>query len=299
MTVQTRELLLGLLRDIETESPEALRVSTSVRKLFRPLGGELLDEILRVNEFTILLQFDLSCLFSDFIIHEHKPRAHVYARFLILTIHEAAASYKRLLGSIIRKLNEGPPASRVAAESIRQIHRKIIKVAAHSDRQFRTIRNGISAHRDAESVTHLERVVAVGGENLAQFLGGLLEVIKELGSFFSQFTQGLIRELNLQLNFLGIPVGSTTRIQFNSDDATVVQASDFRFHSTDARVASVDEYGVVAGISPGVVRVSFTSRNHLGADGNVWILVAQPDDLSCELEVWRAQIARVFVGMAP
>jgi len=277
MTEGTRRNLLALLSDGARLADGSIDGVAAHREMFARLGMAHVAELYRVLEFALLLRFDISILFADFIRREHEPAAHVYARFVILTIYEGSATYRRLLGKHLQDTLAANADARPLLPRIRALHKAMSSVAKEAVREYRDIRHGIAAHRDENAVVQLRRLRSVGGEELALSVERFTRASMELERLFAELTAGIKQTLDTHLSVIGLHPGQSASINVNVTDGGMASpqplpGEELDWETSDPAVATVDATGTVYAVSFGHARITFIGRS-TPASGGAFVFV--------------------------
>lgn len=166
---QQRELTA--LSDQAAELAVALLDRTvRVRATLEAAGAMSESSVLRASEIVHLVSHDVSVLASDMVRHSGTLRGHLYARLLHLTLHEAARSFKSLLGPSLRRAISSKCADPRVDEALRRAHSYAQKLFTKSEKEFRHVRNRMSAHRDADADEQLSILREFGERDVAELL---------------------------------------------------------------------------------------------------------------------------------
>jgi hypothetical protein len=293
MSPETREKLLAELSKQEMIAARILNQMGGGRHLFVNLGHGGMAELYKVAEFTALLRFDLACLFSDYVRHEHSERAHLYARFLILTVYESTKTYRGLLGGDLQKKLNDTDGSGFFMQKVRDVHKQMSRLSDGVAKEYGDVRQGIGAHRDPEALKQLERVRAIGGEELADLYERFTSALLLLERLISEFTGIIAGALQQHLQRLVLPIGSQARITVNltgasAADSSPIDPSELVWNSANEAVATVDATGVVNAVGRGHSRITFEHPTYRSIVGGAFVLVGQQDELPDLDRLWRS-----------
>lgn len=293
MSPEMREKLLVALSEQEMIAASILNQVGWGRNLFVNLGHEGMAELYKVAEFTALLRFDLACLFSDYVRHEHSERAHLYARFLILTIYESTKTYRGLLGGDLQKRLNDTDGSSFFMQKVRDVHKEMSRVSEAVAKQYGDVRHSIGAHRDPEAFKQLERVRAIGGEELADLYQRFANALSLLERLISEFTGIIAETLQRHLQRLILPIGSQAPISVNltgesASDSSSIDPSALVWKSANEAVATVDATGLVSAVGRGHSRITFEHPRYRSIAGGAFVLVGQKDELPELDRIWRS-----------
>jgi hypothetical protein len=295
MTDATRSALLLKLSEAATDADNALPDVAAMRQMFARLELNHVAELFRVLEFTLLLRFDLSILFADYVENEHRPQAHVYARFLILTIYEGAKTYRHLLGKQLQAELASSDDAKELIPHIRRVHKALNTIASEAEKVYGDVRNGIAAHRDADAIIQLRRLRDIGGEELADFVLRFLQAAGELEVLLAAVTAGIAQSVKNHVRVVNLRPGAQANINVTVSGSIPVKSrqinvEEIDWDSSDPTVAEVDTFGRVTAHSAGHSRITFRSSVAPEVDGGIFVFVGDDDQLSEMSRAWNALI---------
>lgn len=298
MTDATRSALLLQLSEAATAADNTLPDVAAVRQMFARLEMNHVAELFRVLEFTLLLRFDLSILFADYVENEHRPQAHVYARFLILTIYEGARTYRHLLGKQLQAELASSDDSKELIPHIRRVHKALNTIASEAEQVYGDVRNGIAAHRDADAIVQLRRLRDIGGEELADFVLRFLQAAGELEVLLAAVTAGIAQSVKNHIRVVSLRPGTQTNINVTVSgsmpgEARQINAEEIEWVSSDPTVAEVNISGYVTAHCSGHSRITFRSNVSPEVNGGLFVFVGDDDQLAEMSRAWNALITGV------
>lgn len=293
MSDATRSKLLLQLAKNASIANDALPGTAAAREMFARLDMNDVAELYRVLEFALLLNFDLSILFADFVKNEHKPQAHVYARFVILTIYEGTKTYRHLLGKQLQKELASSEATKDLIPHIRASHKALNDVASEAEEVYADVRNGIAAHRDSDATTQLRRLRQIGGEELTDFVLRFLRAAGQLQILLSSLTASIARSLKNHIQVIYLHPGSETIINVTTSGAmpgqiSPIDAQELDWHSPDPTVAEINPSGLLRAYSPGNTRITFRRNVPPKIDGSIFVFVGDDAELAEMSRTWKA-----------
>jgi len=289
LSAETRDQLIALSADIELHTDSLLAESGRYRALFDRLEMPLFSKLFHVQEFTCSVQFELACLFSDYLRHELGPRAHVYLRFVVLAIYESTKTYRSLLGRDVQSSLASFPSQDDNLARIRSIHRELVRLSELSDRQFGDLRNGLAAHRDAEAAHFIKRAREVGGEELGELVIPFLSCLNSLFELLRDMNRSVAEAFALSANAMFLRIGDTGSIVINDADGPLSaerRRIEFAWRSDDVDVATVSDAGDIFGIGDGFTRVHFSSVRSDNVSGTIFVFVGDEATLREMAEGW-------------
>lgn len=196
------------LLKVEKRRSKALRNALDVcgREALRARrnGLEASEAVYNLALFFLVAERDIQTLKVDALTHPDSWTRSLYARVILLTIHELdidKAGGNRLRNALV--LTDVP-------EDLRQelaLALRVIRSAQQkAQKQFATLRNSTIAHRDADAITQFRRIVELDSlsiiQTAAEFYVGthaFMEVMPRLITHVAG-TRGLIAQLVSKMN---------------------------------------------------------------------------------------------------
>lgn len=187
ITLEQRKTISRISEEVLAASEEIFLQSVKKRRTLIKKGIKLDEAVLNVYEFVPLLQFELSCLMSDMVKNGSPLRQNLYARYLILTIHEACKALKSLLAQRFRvELTQ-----RLGLQDdrkLKNIHSKICELFELCNKHFEGVRNGIAAHRDRDPETRIKLLEQADIKVVTDLVITMLQVMGELQKILLSYT---------------------------------------------------------------------------------------------------------------
>lgn len=178
ITPETKKKLLATASLVLRESEKALIQSIEMRRRLNIDGSHEDYVFWNAYEFILLVQFDVSCLMRDMVSHESELGPNLYARLLVLTIHESTLTMRRLLSKDFQELLGSTLGSDVGA-AVRQVHSSVQKLFEKCNQQMGAVRDGIVGHRDADADIRVELLERADVQKVTDLT---IELLQTLGS---------------------------------------------------------------------------------------------------------------------
>ncbi|GEM_PF-3984858 len=199
ITPEQIETLLKISEEVRAASEELFLGSIKVRRALDKKGVKFDAAILNVFEFVQLLNFDLSCLLSDMIKCNSPLRQNLYARFLILTIHESCLTLRKLLASEFRyELSQSLGLS--DDNDLKQIHSRVCQLFERCNEDFGDVRDGMVAHRDNDPEIRIKLLEQAHIPAIADLVIAMGEIVKDLQKILLSYMHHLSRKVNFSLD---------------------------------------------------------------------------------------------------
>jgi len=114
------------------------------------------DDILLINvvQFSLLFNFDLSCLLRDLRARKGTWHVKLHARHLALTMFECVDDFLALLGKDFRALVASTDSTGAALAKLNDLHSHL-RVFQDQHREFGPIRHNITAHREHNAAVQI------------------------------------------------------------------------------------------------------------------------------------------------
>jgi hypothetical protein len=293
---EMRRKILDILAESEKLAANVLKQTGEYRRFFDRVGAEGIAELYRVLEFTSLVQLDIACLYADYLLHEDAPRAHVYARFLILTIYESTRTYRSLLGKRLqRKLSE-QEGSVVFLQQVRAAHKELCAVSERADRVYGEVRNGVAAHRDEEAVMQLGRLREIGGDEFHELVAAFHAALNTLVVLLADFSGAVKQVVDRTMRTVFLPIGGVSTIKVDvvgqrSTASQLEQPIHLDWRSEDSGVATVSSSGEIRAVGHGSTRVWFQSPTESQIWGGAFVVVAPQEEIPGMIANWKSLFA--------
>ena len=142
-------------------------------------------------EFLLLFQHDLSCLLADFATHTGTFRGNLYARLILLTIHESALTMRAVLAKDFREQLARTLGREELDHTVRQIHSRLDALFEESNATFGHVRHGIVAHRDRSAETRITLLNDAGQERIGQLVVEILPIVLSLSSLLKDYLESI------------------------------------------------------------------------------------------------------------
>jgi hypothetical protein len=219
----------------------------------------------------------------------------VYARFVILTIYEGTQTYRHLLGKQLQATLASSDVAKDLIPHIRRVHKALNNVASEAEQQYGDVRNGIAAHRDADAITHLQRLRGIGGEELTDFVLRFGQAAGELQALLAGVTMGIAQSLKNQMRIIQLHpdtqlIINVTTAGASPGESSRVDAQEITWYSSDPSVAEVDASGCLMARSHGCARVTFGSNVAPEVNGGVFVFVGNDEQLAEMSSAWNALV---------
>lgn len=108
-----------------------------------------------LNEYILLMDYDLICLFEEMAITRSRWKKKLYARLVVINLYECVNDFAFLLGKPLREqlIVTLLPNLEVAR---RTIHKEIVKFNKSHNAFLKRIRNSVIAHRNHNAESQIE-----------------------------------------------------------------------------------------------------------------------------------------------
>jgi len=172
-------------------SAELLDLTVRVRSALEAADASADSSVLRAAEIVHLVSHDVSVLTSDMVRHSGTLRGHLYARLLHLTLHEAARTFKSLLGPQLRRAISTQCADPRVDETLLRAHSNAQKLFKTSEKAHGHVRDRISAHREADADQQLRFLREFGELDVAELLFLHFETQQALATPLTRYLEKL------------------------------------------------------------------------------------------------------------
>lgn len=154
---KTKKKLLQVSESISKYSEKGLLNAIDYRRGPKGESEQFDENSHNVLELLLLLNFEINCLFNDMISSDTRLGPNLYARHILLIIHESTLTLRDLLANQFKKDSELMFKS-LDTDDLKRIHSKICKIHDKSTKEFKKVRNGITAHKDKNAETRIRLI---------------------------------------------------------------------------------------------------------------------------------------------
>jgi len=195
ITIETRQRLRDLGAQTAEVAGEAFTEFLFVRRSLEAQGPTPEAAVLNGVEFFLLLQHDFASLLADLATHTGTLRGNLYARLILLTVHESCLTMESILARPFREQLVAAIGRAEADSILRQVHSDAITLYRRSERDFGEVRDGIVAHRDRDAEVRARLIAATEEEQIAQLAIDLLDILHRLSPLIREYIGVLRRRL--------------------------------------------------------------------------------------------------------
>lgn len=174
---------------------DSLTHAISVRRALTTRGLLRDEHVLNALEFILLLQFDIGTLVVAFGQTTGSLAGNLYARLLILTIHESTLTLQSLLGPRFREALTARLNRADLDRELREIHSRVTDLHRRVKNHYGDVRDGILAHRDRDAEVRAVLLERTEQEAVAVVVAEVLEVIEIVGPILAEYSDVLRAEL--------------------------------------------------------------------------------------------------------
>jgi hypothetical protein len=196
ITPETKARLVATTEASIAYTEQTLQAVVGMRRTFEARGVRFEDAVFNVIEFVLLLQFDLSCFFAELVRYTGSLRGNLYARQIIITIHESALTMRSLLARRFREQLVAASGAPGLDTELKGIHSSIQALFDRCNARFGDVRDGIVAHRDSDPAVRTRLVEAADQEDVAILAADLQEVLNRLLIPLLAYTSSLHQRLS-------------------------------------------------------------------------------------------------------
>jgi hypothetical protein len=193
ITPENRALIIERVEASLPLAEESLIRMVAMRKEGAPGYSAAFEAVHNAAEFVLLLQFDFHCLLGDFVRHTGSWRGSLYARLLLLVIHESAVSFRSLLAKDFQAQLAVALGRETARDEAKALHKAASKLYERSEASYGVVRDGIVAHRDRNAETRSDLLEMVDDhEAVASLMFDMMDIISELARLTLEYSHAVL-----------------------------------------------------------------------------------------------------------
>jgi hypothetical protein len=168
----------------------ALLSSMTNRARLEELGDSTGLILLNVIQFSLLFNFDLSCLLRDMRARKGTWHVKLHARHVVLTIFECVDDFLALLGKDFREVVRKTADSEAALASLNGLHKRL-RLFQEGHPEFQGIRHSIAAHRDHDAAAQIRQLEGLDDSAVEQAGYEMIKWLTDLHAFTTQITKAM------------------------------------------------------------------------------------------------------------
>lgn len=167
----------------------------SLRRSLAAAGASDQSHVLEVFEFILLWQFDVYCLQQDLVRATGTSRASVYARSLVLSIHESTHTLRGLLSQRFNDVVSRHLGADKWQPLVRRAHSDACRLFKTSEAHFGHARDKWLAHRSANADDRIAFIASMNERAAAELSIGALAILSSLAPVVAAYTGWLWDQL--------------------------------------------------------------------------------------------------------
>ena len=146
--------------------------------------------LLNVIQFSLLFNFDLSCLLRDMRARKGTWHVKLHARHLVLTLFECVDDFLALLGKDFRELVAKTPDSEASLVTLNGLHKRL-RMFQDGHPEFQAIRHNVAAHRDHDAAAQIRQLEGLDDAAVEQAGYEMIQWLSDLHAFTTNITKAM------------------------------------------------------------------------------------------------------------
>lgn len=160
----------------------ALLSSVRNRSALEAAGSTDDIRLINVVQFSLLFNFDLSCLLRDLRARKGTWHVKLHARNLALTMFECVDDFLALLGKDFRALVARTANAGAALATLNHLHSQL-RVFQDQHRDFGPIRHSITAHREHNAAAQIQLLQNLDDAAIESAAWAMIQWLSDLHAF--------------------------------------------------------------------------------------------------------------------
>lgn len=161
---------------------EVLLSSIRNRAALEVVGSADDIRLINVVQFSLLFNFDLSCLLRDLRARKGTWHVKLHARHLALAMFECVEDFLALLGKDFRALVSKTDNTGAALATLNDLHRRL-RAFQDQHRDFGPIRHSITAHREHNAAVQIHLLQNLDDAAIESAAWAMIKWLSDLHAF--------------------------------------------------------------------------------------------------------------------
>jgi hypothetical protein len=211
----TEEEAFRILRQTQELAWSLIKAGEDARLVFERHGHTPLLRLVNVLQFLALYGYDVSCPLEDILRTESEQRKKLYARYMALSLLEAAKTLRGLLGKEFQNELSTVGLPTDALTRARDAHRRFTRLFTEINGSLGEARNSVVAHKDASAQNQLNAIARVNVEEALRLGKAMTSCSADLTQVILEAFQACAIQLRPARREGGVTIGGSSTSEIN------------------------------------------------------------------------------------